>query len=448
MSRDERSPVRLRRAGRRSSWATALSLLTLVLMWSTTLGAGASTSKDHKSAAPCSSLAPGPSGGTAEGEPLAISATSKEGCIQLSVRGASATSISISELLPGASTPIANLPTQSGDASLLNGVPWRCDRLTRTFQATETLPDGSEQSASTSVTTPSCATRLRASLPPTRLHLGYPATVELTDRWGLGGLRVRACLGSIRKCPVATLKPGQGITLLRLRASSAGHPLLQVSDPYQTIRLKLRVLPSRPVLLATGDSEMQVLDDDLASDLSGSGGARVISDARQSTAISSPFFFDWPRHAVGQVGGDRPDIVAMFLGGNEGFRLGSAECCDARWSHEYANRVAGMMRVYRQDGAASVYWFLIPTPSKEPFVRVMKAVNRGIISAAARFPQGVHVFDLRPVFSPGGRYINSLTLDGRTITVHEADGFHLSESADPFVARMFIERLRHDGVLP
>jgi hypothetical protein len=68
--------------------------------------------------------------------------------------------------------------------------------------------------------------------------------------------------------------------------------------------------------------------------------------------------------------------------------------------------------------------------------------------AAAQFHEGVHVFDLRPVFSPGGRYIDSLTRGGQTITVHESDGFHLSASADVIVAHMFIDQLRRDGLLP
>lgn len=138
----------------------------------------------------------------------------------------------------------------------------------------------------------------------------------------------------------------------------------------------------------------------------------------------------------------------MFLGGNEGFRLGNAECCAADWSREYANRVAGMMRVYLQGGAAAVYWFLIPTPRSEPFVRVMRAVNWGIEMAAARFKHGVHVFDLRQVFSPGGRYLSSMGYGRSTITVHESDGFHLSASADVIVAHMFVARLRRDGLIP
>jgi hypothetical protein len=364
------------------------------------------------------------------------------GCIGLQVTGAAASSVSINEVIPGGAPgpPLAMLSTKNGQAALANGVTWLCDRLTRTFQVTETLPDGSMHSAMTAVTTPSCATRLLARLPTNRLHRGYPVTVALSDRWGLGDLPVRICLSAVRarSCPTVTLRPGHGSTLLRLHLMAAGLRGLYVSDPYQTVRLKLVVHSSRPVLLATGDSEMQVLDEYLGSDLSGFGGAHVIGDARQSTAISSPFFFNWPSHAAAQANGEHPDIVAMFLGGNEGFRLGSAECCGSDWSREYSIRVAGMMRAYRQGGAASVYWFLIPTPSKEPFIKVVRAVNSGIISAAARLPEGVHVFDLRPVFSPGGRYIPG---------VHESDGFHLSASADHVVARMFVQRLHRDGVL-
>ena len=107
-----------------------------------------------------------------------------------------------------------------------------------------------------------------------------------------------------------------------------------------------------------------------------------------------------------------------------------------------------MMAHYRQGGAAVVYWFLIPTPSKPAFVSLVAAVDRGIEIAAAGFPHGVHTFDLRPTFSPGGRYIDSLDYHGQTITVHEPDGFHLSAAADVIVAHLFVARLRRDGVLP
>lgn len=444
---------RPRRTARRSRVVQYLAATLAAGVWGFASTTVASTAETPPTKDPCRGMS---TSSRASGElsgSLRVSASpSRPGCIGLSIQGADGSPVSISEFIPGGATtaPIAVLTPLNGEAVLSDGVVWLCNRLTRTFEATETLADGTTQTASTSVATPSCAKRLSARVAPTRLHRGYPLTLALTDRWGLGGLHVRACVGLSRRqsCRAVTLRAGHSPTLLRLTPSTAGTVPLGASDPFQRVEFGLHVHSTRPLLLATGDSEMQILDDDIASDLTGSHGARVISDARQSTAISSPFFFNWPAHAVGQAAGEHPDIVAMFLGGNEGFRLGGAECCGSDWSRAYATRVAGMMRSYRQGGAASVYWFLIPTPSREPFVKVARAVNRGIVSAAAQFPEGVHFFDLRPTFSPGGRYINSLTHNGRTITVHESDGFHLSESADPIVARMFIERLRRDGVLP
>lgn len=449
-----RTPRLFRTAGPPATlWrgAAIVTLLALGSLPAAALSAGSSKAPKLRSKAPCSTPQTLPT--SVAGTPGAfaiVASTGHVGCIALLVTGATAPSVTVSETNaatePG--VPLATLPTSSGSAALTTGITWRCDRLIRTFTATETLAEGNVQAVSASVATPSCSDRLRATAPTNRLHRGYPVTVSLADRWGLGGIRVMGCLGSDRRhCAAVTLRSGGTEVPLRLRLRDAGRVLLTRSDAYQAIRFRLNVHDTRPVLLATGDSEMQVLDDDLASDLSGSNGVKVIGEARQSTAISSPFVFNWPEHAGGQVAGDHPDIVAMFLGGNDGFSLSGVACCSEAWSREYAIRVAGMMRVYLQHGAAAVYWCLIPTQSREPFVRVVRAVNDGIILAAARFRHNVHVFDLRPLFSPGGRYIDSLYYGGRTITVHEADGFHLSASSDVIVAHLFIDQLRRDGLI-
>jgi lysophospholipase L1-like esterase len=388
---------------------------------------------------------------TGGGEPQALAVKAihdRVGCVGLLVTGAQASTVTITEPVPGQEVPVplGSAAVHAGTAVVAN-IPWICERSTRTFQISEMLADGTAQTAITTITTPSCAQRLEARLPDSRAHSGFPVTLRVADRWRLGGVRVHACLrvAGPADCSSATLPAGDASTLLRLHAHGRGNVRVTISDSYQHANLNVHVLASQPLMLATGDSEMQVLDELLANDLGGDG-IHVTGDARQSTAISSPFFFNWPAHAFAQAS-QHPDIVAMFLGGNEGFRLGAAECCGGDWSREYATRVEGMMRAYRQNGAAVVYWFLIPTPSREPFVRVVRAVNAGIETAAANIKEGVHVFDLRPVFSPGGRYIDTLTRNGQTITVHESDGFHLSASADRIVARMFIARLHHDGVL-
>lgn len=343
---------------------------------------------------------------------------------------------------------VTTVTLQQPTVRLRNAVAWRCSDLAPTIEVAEQSAYGGVPESRASTSTPSCAGRLTVAVVPTRLHVDYPVTVEVYDKWGRGGLNVRACVGGNPGRCVTRILQVRRPTFFRLRPRLPGNRQIVVSDDYQQIVEHVRVQAGRPLLLATGDSEMQVLDDYLSSDLAHTAGARVLGDARQSTALTSPSVFNWTAHAEQQVVSDRPDLVAMFLGGNEGFAIDGTPCCSAAWSRLYARLVGRLMATYRQHGAAAVYWFLIPTPRKPAFVTLVNAVNRGIIGAASRFPHGVHTFDLGPTFSPGGGYLDSLRYRGRSITVHEADGFHLSASADQIVAHLFIARLRHDGLLP
>lgn len=374
----------------------------------------------------------------------------RTGFLTVVVHGPVGASVAVSELGTATAPRVAIATVTLGQATvrLRNAVAWRCADLAPTVEATEVSTYGGLPPARASTATPSCAHRLAVTLVPTRLHVGYPVTIEVSDQWRQGGLRVRACIGGdLRRCAGQSLRADRP-TFFRLRPRVAGTAEITVSDDYQQIAQHLPVRGGRPLLLAAGDSEMQVLDDYLASDLARAGGARVLADARQSTAISSPFVLDWPAHAARLVAARHPDVVAMFLGGNEGFPIAGTPCCGVAWSRLYARLVGRMMAVYRQHGGAVVYWFLIPTPSRPSFVSVVTAVNRGIIMAARRFPRDVHAFDLRPTFSPGGRYLDRVDYQGRSITVHESDGFHLSTSADVIVAHLFVARARRDGVLP
>ncbi|HEU0317904.1 MAG TPA: hypothetical protein VFR49_11280, partial [Solirubrobacteraceae bacterium] len=222
------------------------------------------------------------------------------GFLSIAVTGPLGKTVSIAELMPagGRPLPIATVILHRTTVLLRNAVAWRCTDLDPTIIATESSTYGGAPPARASRATPSCAHRLSVAVVPTRLHAGYPATVAVSDTWRQGGLRVRGCLG--RRCATETLRPRQA-AFIRLRPRYPGSARLTVSDPYEQIDRRLPVRGGRPLVLATGDSEMQVLDDILAGDLAGPGGARVIGDARQSTAITSPSFFDWPAHGAQQV---------------------------------------------------------------------------------------------------------------------------------------------------
>jgi lysophospholipase L1-like esterase len=206
-------------------------------------------------------------------------------------------------------------------------------------------------------------------------------------------------------------------------------------------------------LLATGDSMIQLVDNFLTSGLQNRRATVVRSDAHVSTGISKLGMLDWLRKARGQAGGFKPDVTVVFLGANDGFPMKTASgarvgCCGAGWIAEYARRVESMMRSYRRHGRALVYWMTLPAPRAGNFARVFRAVNPAISRAAARVGDGVRVIDLGAVFTPDGRFHQTITYRGQTIDARQPDGIHLSTAGARVAASVVIDRLRADGALP
>jgi hypothetical protein len=206
-------------------------------------------------------------------------------------------------------------------------------------------------------------------------------------------------------------------------------------------------------LLATGDSMIQVVDNFLRSGLSRRRATVVRSDAHVSTGISKLGMLDWLRKARGQASGFKPDVTVVFLGANDGFPMktrsgASVGCCGAGWIAEYARRVESMMRSYRRHGRSLVYWLTLPTPRAGNFARVFRAINPAIRRAAGRVGAGVRVIELGPVFTPGGRFRQTITFHGKTISARQPDGIHLSTAGARVAASLVIDRLRADRALP
>jgi hypothetical protein len=157
--------------------------------------------------------------------------------------------------------------------------------------------------------------------------------------------------------------------------------------------------------------------------------------------------FDWVAHAAASARSVRPDATVVFLGANDGFPIGQAQCCNGLWEARYAKRAARMMRSYTRGGRAQVYWLLLPTPRRKAFVTIYRHVNAAVRTAAARFPGAVELVDLGKVFTPGARFRQTMTWHGRRTSVRQADGVHLSAAGAAIAAQVVQQRMRHDGLV-
>jgi lysophospholipase L1-like esterase len=336
--------------------------------------------------------------------------------------------------------PQRALTPTAADTTLERFATWRCDQRTRAFVARQAgSPD-----ARAVAHTPSCARRL-VLVAPRRARAGSLLRLRLRDRWRLGDLAATVCTqapGARPRC--RTRKPGA----FRYRALRPGVHRLALTTPWERARRSLRAANpgGRLTVLATGDSMIQIIDSYLKQRI-GSARTRVRSDARVATGISKPALLDWEAHAREQARRIRPDVTVMFIGANDGFPIAGVDCCGPPWVARYAARTRRMMRAYARGGRGRVYWLLLPAPRGGFFREIFPAVNAALRRAARGLDDDVRLIDLARVFTPGGRYRDSMKIGGRTVRVRQRDGIHLNTTGASLAATIVIRALRGDRML-
>ncbi|MEA2496031.1 MAG: uncharacterized protein QOJ29_3942 [Thermoleophilaceae bacterium] len=385
----------------------------------------------------------------ASAQALTLSADRPDtGWIRLTVPDAGgASSVTLAEQIGDRTQPIGDEKPDAGRVVVRHAEIWRCDRYQRRFVAVAGYPDGSTQTATVSIRTPSCRKRLVFAIRKQRGRIA----VRVADRWKVGDVVTRACVarpGARKSCRSLAIPAGRKAARRAYRARSTGLWRVALTTGWgQRAARSIYVRGAGPLrLLATGDSMIQIVDSYLKNRL-GKRQIGVRSDARVSTGLSKPFLLNWPRLAKKQARRTRPDVTVIFIGANDGFPFGSVDCCGDAWVGAYAKRVEAMMRAYSRSGHGLVYWLTLPAPRPAQWRPIYPAVNRAVKRAAARLDGAARVIDIAKTFTPGYRFRQSMTWHGRHQTVRQEDGIHLSASGAG-IAETLIERaLRKDGVL-
>jgi hypothetical protein len=382
---------------------------------------------------------------------LAADAT-KPGVIDLYFFGAKGRRVFFFECVDGALRQLATGTGTGNDATLLHdATTWRCDRLTRRFVASATLPDGARATGSYSVRTGSCARRFEIGV-KRRAAQRATVRVRILDRWAIGGIHPRLCIAAPharRTCRTVAFARGVAVATRRFRASTAGRWRIELRVREHRLRAAVAVggggdgglAPAPPTLVATGDSTMQGVDSFLADELGES--ASVRSNIRPGTGISKAS--DWERYARAQVSRFRQTTTVISIGAAEGFPLRTPAgarpaCCGERWIVEYERRVRAMMRTYLRGGRGRVLWLTLPLPRGATRLAITNAVNAAILRAAVGLG-GVRVLRMDRLFSPNG-FQETIRYRGRNIPVRTPDGIHLNVPGTAIAAKVVVDALR------
>ena len=206
---------------------------------------------------------------------------------------------------------------------------------------------------------------------------------------------------------------------------------------------------SRGRVLATGDSMIQLVDSQLATRLT-ERRFKLKSDAHVGTGLSKPFLLDWVRHSQSEAKHYRPAVSVVFLGANEGFPLDydgkEAHCCSKSWISAYAARARQMMQALERGGHSHVYWLTLPAARPGNWNHIYTAVNRAL-RLASKGEAAVTLLDMGKVFTPKGRFQQTIVYKGRRVSVRQGDGIHLNVSGARIAAAVAYKAMRRDKVI-
>jgi uncharacterized protein len=204
--------------------------------------------------------------------------------------------------------------------------------------------------------------------------------------------------------------------------------------------------PGEPLeVLVTGDSEAEFLGQQLI-DQGPPGMLEVETVAQNATGLTNPDFFNWELNAQQEVDARDPDAVVMAIGGNDGFNVEAGGRLygpnDPEWQTEFARRVAVVAETFSEDGERPVYWVPPPTARDDHLNEIYATQNRAVEQAARAVP------DLRyvDVYSTlnGGKYSDSLRIDGRRVLARQPDGVHFTLDGAIAPARLVLEQMAKD----
>jgi hypothetical protein len=189
-------------------------------------------------------------------------------------------------------------------------------------------------------------------------------------------------------------------------------------------KCRAHLTPDDPLRLwIAGDSLAGSLGPSLGARAAATGIVQPTYDARVSSGLSSPEFFDWPEHATAEMARLDPEVVVFIVGAND-WKTPSS---DGDWEDEYRTQVEELFGILQDGGdTRHVYWVGAPTMQerrKDEGVEQVNAIAHDVVDQHARATY-VNAYEL---FSGEDGY--SATLpgpSGKSVRVRSRDGIHFT----------------------
>jgi len=271
---------------------------------------------------------------------------------------------------------------------------------------------------------------------------------------GLQLSHIVSATGRTNRLPGGTV----GLTLsgpLGQGASSGGRTAPGRQGAARLTRATVPSNPKRPTaahplrVLIVGDSIGLDLGGPLQSDLAGTGVVSAALDARESTGLTRPDYFNWPAELASDIEQVHPEVVVVMIGGNDAQDFPGppdTPFTSPEWNTLYAQRVTQFMQI-AQSGGATVIWVGMP-PMQDPVLNAQMQDINAVVQhqAAASRPPVSFLSTDKSLGTPQGGYTAFITnAAGQVVDVRAPDGTHLTTGGGAVVADQVIAQLRSMG---
>jgi len=238
------------------------------------------------------------------------------------------------------------------------------------------------------------------------------------------------------------------------QAASGGstRPTVKGTSPHTTTSTSSTTTTTTQPKL-TGDISVLEIGDSLGEDLGFGLSYEFANDhnvhfypaAVGDTGLVRPDYYNWPAHLQSELATDHPQVVVVFLGGNDSQNIATPSGVEvfgsAAWKATYAERAAQLMTEATSAGAR-VIWVGMPVMQDPTLSSNMQMMDTIFKAVAASHP-GVVYLDSWPLFStPSGQYTATKTgPNGQTWVLRDPDGTHLDSDGGDLLAAAVVAKM-------
>jgi hypothetical protein len=213
-------------------------------------------------------------------------------------------------------------------------------------------------------------------------------------------------------------------------------PIAPTSTPQPAVRVPS---PDEPLKLWVGGDSLAIrFGESLVRQAIDTGVIEAELDARISTGLARPDYFNWPAELEKVNAEVDPDVMVVLFGSNDSQGLvdpaGDVYGAHSEgWRREYARRVGAAMELLAEPDRL-VLWVGLPPMRDGDFSQRLADIN-SIYQSAAAAQDGVIYLDIWPLFSDAeGQYVAYSEEPGDARLVREPDGVHMTRAGGDILA--------------